>query len=139
MVRFRDQPQLDTGEELWLNEDIGVADSALALEAVAVEAEAQGVIRQQKDVSRLLIKNGVCYGVECIDGISITAETTIIATGPWTPALLESSKIQLPHDIQDDFLSVTAIGIATLSLSEDEYIKFKSMPILVAEKGMQSH
>ena len=137
MVRSRDPPQLDTKEELWLNEDIGVAHSALALEALAVEAEAQGVIRRPKDVSKLLIKNGVCYRAECVDGISITAKTTIVATGPWTPVLLESSKIQLSHDIQDDFLSVTAIGVATLSLDDDEYAKFKSMPILVAEKGMQ--
>lgn len=132
MVHSRDPPQLDSGEELWLNEDIGVAHSALAVEAVAVEAAVQGVIREQKDVSKLLIKNGVCYGVECVGGISITAETTIVATGPWTPALLESSKIQLP---QSDFFCVTAIDVATLPLDEDEYEKFKSMPILIAEHG----
>lgn len=32
MVRSRDPPQLDTEKELWLNEDIGVADVALTLE-----------------------------------------------------------------------------------------------------------
>jgi sarcosine oxidase / L-pipecolate oxidase len=81
MVRSRDPPQLDAGEELWLMEDIGVADSALVLEAVALEAADQGVIRQPKDISKLLITDGVCHGVEC-GGISITAKTTIVATGP---------------------------------------------------------
>jgi hypothetical protein len=31
MVRSRHPPQLDIKEKLWLNEDIGVADSALEL------------------------------------------------------------------------------------------------------------
>lgn len=136
MVNSRDLPRLDTGEELWLNEDIGVADAARALEAVAVEAEVQGVIRQKTNVSQLLIEDGVCYGVECVGGMRVTAETTIVATGAWTPALLESSRIRLPHDIQHDFLSVTAIGVATLPLDGDEYTKFKSMPILVTEHGV---
>jgi glycine/D-amino acid oxidase-like deaminating enzyme len=136
MVRSRGPPQLDAGEELWLMEDIGVADSALVLEAVAMEAADQGVIRQRKDVSKLLITDGVCHGVQCVDGISIATKTTIVATGPWTPALLESSRIQLPHDFQDGFFGVTAIGVATLPLDEDEYERFKSMPILVTEQGM---
>jgi len=132
MVRSRDPPQLDSGEELWLNEDIGVTHSALAVEAVAAEAAVQGVVRQQKDVSKLLVKDGVCYGVECVGGITTTADTTIVATGAWTPALLESSNILLP---QGDFFCVTAIGVATLPLDEDEYEKFKSMPILIAAPG----
>ncbi|KAI0526163.1 FAD dependent oxidoreductase [Xylaria bambusicola] len=135
IVRSRDPPQLDIAEKLWLNEDIGLADSALVLEAVAVEAAARGVMRQKTDISKLLIENGVCHGVECIDGRSIVAETTIVATGPWTPALLKSSNVQLPHDFQNGFFSVTAIGVATLSLTEDEYAKFKSMPILVTDQG----
>jgi hypothetical protein len=39
------------------------------------------VVRQQKDVSKLLIKDGIYYVVKCVGGITITAETTIIATG----------------------------------------------------------
>lgn len=44
MVRSRIPPQLDTGTELWLNKDIGVADAARALEVTAVEAATHGVI-----------------------------------------------------------------------------------------------
>ena len=136
MVRSQNPPQLDAEKELWLNEDIGVADATLALEAVAVEAATQGVVRQKMNISKLLIENGVCRGVERTDATIITAETTIVATGPWTPALLESSKIQLPHDFQDGFFSVTAIGVATLSLTEDEHAKFNSMPILATDQGI---
>lgn len=88
------------------------------------------------NIFKLVIENGVCRGVECTDGIIITAETTILATGPWTPALLESSTIQLSHNFQDGFFSVTAIGVATLPLTKDEHAKFNSMPILVTDQGM---
>ncbi|PVI06449.1 FAD dependent oxidoreductase [Periconia macrospinosa] len=134
MVHSRDPPQLDIEENLWLNKDIGVVDSALALEAVAVEAATLGVIRQKMDISKLLVENGVCRGAECVDGKCFTAETTIVATGPWTPALLDSSGIQLPHSLQHAF-RVTAIGVATSPLTEDEYAQFKSMPILVTPQG----
>ena len=88
MVRSRHPPQVDNKKELWLNEDIGVADAALTLEAVAVEAATLGVIRQNRNISKLLIKNGICRGAECTDGIKITAEITIVVTGAWTPVLL---------------------------------------------------
>lgn len=138
MVRSQSPPQSSAEKELWLNEDIGVADAALTLEAVAKEAATKGVIRQKINISKLLVENGVCRGVERTDATIITAETTIVATGPWTPALLERSKIQLPHDFQDGFFSITAIGVATLSLTEDEYAKFYSMPILVTSQGVSN-
>ena len=136
MVCSRIPPQLDTGTELWLNEDIGVADAALALEATAAEAATQGVIRQKMNISKLVIENGIYRGVERTNGIIIIVETTILAIGPWTPALLESSTIQLPPDFQNGFFSITAIGVATLPLTEDEHAKFNSMPILVTDQGM---
>ena len=88
------------------------------------------------NISKLSIGNGICRGVERTDGTIVTAETTILATGPWTPVLLESSTVQLPHDFQDGFFSVTTIGVATLPLTEDEHAKFDSMPILVTDQGI---
>jgi sarcosine oxidase/L-pipecolate oxidase len=135
MVQARDPPLLDAEENLWLNEDIGVADAALALEAVAAQAATLGVIRAKKDISKLRIENGDCRGVELIDGSSIMVKTTILATGPWTPALLKNSAVPLPG-VQHNFFEVTAVNVATLPLIEDEYTKFKSMPILTTKLGM---
>ena len=42
------------------------------------------------NISKLIIKNSICRGVERTNGTIITVETRILATGPWTPALLES-------------------------------------------------
>lgn len=135
MVNSENLPQLDVEGKLWLNEDIGVADAALALEAVAVQAAVEGVIRRKTDISRILVESGVCCGVECIDRTSIRSSTTIVATGPWTPRLLESSNIQLPDNIQQNFFHVTAVSVAVLPLSEEEYVRFKSIPIITTSDG----
>jgi glycine/D-amino acid oxidase-like deaminating enzyme len=64
MVGSHDKPRLDPGEGLWLNEDIGYVDSALAVEAVAKEASSLGVVREKKDVTRLIVNDGICQGAE---------------------------------------------------------------------------
>ena len=89
MVGSHQSPKLDTDEELWLNEDIGYVDSASAVEAVAEEAFKLGVTKETKDVTRLVVNEGVCLGVEA-DHCKIIAGTTIIAAGPWTPGLLQT-------------------------------------------------
>lgn len=81
MVGSQEKPMLNTGENLWLNEDIGYVDSASAVEAVAEEASRLGVIREKKDVTRLTIDEGVCLGVDA-DHFRFIAGKTIIAAGP---------------------------------------------------------
>jgi sarcosine oxidase/L-pipecolate oxidase len=132
MVGSRDKPRLDHNEELWLNEDIGYVDSALALEAVAEHASNLGVVREKKDVTRLIVNDGICQGVEVAGVDSVAAENTVVAAGPWTPRLLEYSKVEFPHD----FFTVAAVGVATIALDEAEFDELKSMPVLVTESGV---
>ena len=131
-VRSRKEPNLIAGEELRLNEDIGYIDCDLAVEAVAAEASRLGVIRVKKDVKKLKTEGEICV-VEAAD-VCITATTTIVATGPWTPELLERSQIAIP----EDFFTVAGVGVATMSLSEDEFNELKAMPILVTEGGVSN-
>lgn len=131
MVGSHESSKINTGEELWLNKDIGYVDSALAVEAVAEEASKLGVIRKTKDVTRLVVEEGFCLGVEA-DNRRVIAGKTIIAAGPWTPGLLESSKVEFPTD----FFIIAGVGVATMPLHEAEFSKLKSMPILVTEGGM---
>ncbi|KAG9229501.1 FAD dependent oxidoreductase [Amylocarpus encephaloides] len=128
-VRSREEPNLIAGEELRLNEDIGYIDCDLAVEAVAEEASRLGVTRVKKDVTKLRTEGGICL-VEAADDC-ITATTTVVAVGPWTPGLLERSQIAFPKD----FFTVAGVGVATMSLSEDEFHELKAMPILVTEGG----
>ena len=131
MVGSHGFPQVDPQKELWFNNDIGVADAALAVEAVSVEAAACGVIIEEGDVSRLLVMDDVCYGVEHTNGTEIRADATIVAAESWTPALLKSSKIAF----KDDFFTSTATIVATVSLTKAESERFNNMPILTADQG----
>jgi len=81
MVGSHEAPKLNTGEKLWLNEDIGYVDSALAVEAIAEEASRLSVIRETKDVTKLIVNEEVCLGVEA-DQYRVTTGKTIIAAGP---------------------------------------------------------
>jgi glycine/D-amino acid oxidase-like deaminating enzyme len=133
-----EKPILGAGEELWLNEDIGYVDSDLALEAVMGEASSLGVILEEKNVTRLIVdERGTCQGVE-VSGHAVTAKETIVAAGVWTPKLLKKSNIRLFEDEtkERNFFNVTAVGVATLALGDDEFEHLKSMPILVTKTGM---
>lgn len=131
MVGSHDEPELNTGEALWLNEDIGYVDSALAVGAVAEEASRLGVIRQKEDITRLIIKEGACLGVE-VDQYRVIAGKTIISAGRWTPGLLKHSNVEFPNE----FFTLASVAVATMTLQDAEFSELKSMPILVTEGGM---
>jgi glycine/D-amino acid oxidase-like deaminating enzyme len=125
------EPILDEGEELYLNREVGYADSACAVRAVSEELEKLGVVRYKDDVTKVLVEEGICTGVEA-GGIAIKAKkNTIVSVGAWTPGLLVKSNISFPRD----FFTVTAVGVATLALSDEEFKALKSMPILVTKRG----
>lgn len=130
MVGSLDKPHLITGEELWLNKEIGYVDSHLALEAVAIEASRLGVKRKQIDAKKILVDEGICKGIEVGDG-SIVASKTILAAGPWTPEILSKSGVVFPPS----FFTSAGVVLATIPLTEDEYERLNSMPILVSDEG----
>jgi sarcosine oxidase/L-pipecolate oxidase len=131
MVGSQDKPKLEAGEHLRFNEEIGYADFHLAVETVAKEASLLGVRREKRDVTRLIADGGVCWGVEAGDYSVVVKKETVVAAGPWTPRLLERSKVEFPSD----FFIISAVGVATMSLKEKEFEELKSMPIIVTEGG----
>jgi hypothetical protein len=56
---------------------------------------------------------------------------TVVAASPWTPRLLERSKVEFPSD----FFIITTVRVATMPLQEKEFDELKSIPILVTEGG----
>lgn len=127
------EPVLGVEEELYLNPNVGYADSARAIQAVSDEVVKSGVARYETNVTRLVINEGKCLGVE-VGGSFVRAENTIVSVGAWTPSLLEKSQLEVPPD----FFLTAAVGVAVLALSEAEFEALKSMPILVAENGTYS-
>jgi glycine/D-amino acid oxidase-like deaminating enzyme len=103
-------------ERLWWDEDIGVADAASSLEAVAKQAAELGVVRCNKDAAKIIIQRSTCVGVQCVDGTIIQATTTIVATGPWAPDLLNTSDIRVP----DGLFRITATSVAWIRLDCDD-------------------
>ena len=124
------EPILDKGEVLYRNPDVGYADSALAVRALSEKVVELGVCRYEENVTRLVIENGSCLGVE-VGGSVVKAKTIIVSVGAWTPGLLEKSNIKVPSD----FFVVAGVGVGILTLSETEFDALKSMPILVTENG----
>jgi len=130
------EPSLTTTEELYMNPNVGYADSDVAVQAISDRAVELGVQRHKKNVTRLVIEAEKCVGVE-VGGTMVCGKTVIVSTGAWTPGLLENSSIAVPLG----FFQVTAVGVAVLELSEAEYNSLKAMPILVTKDGevMLSH
>lgn len=134
MVGSQEIPKLEAGEEMWLNEDIGYADFKLAVGAVAGKASLLGVTRMKEEVTKLIVNEGVCQGVEVGDD-RFLATKTIVAAGPWTPRILERSEVGFPSD----FFTVAGVGVATIDLEEKEFHELKSMPIIVTGGGLSNN
>jgi sarcosine oxidase/L-pipecolate oxidase len=135
----KDEPVLNKNESLWVNENIALVDSAMALQAAIGKAKLLGVTVVMEDVTELILddKDGHCLGVR-MGGKDIKAGRTILAAGAWTPGLLQKSNIRLFDDevSEKTFFTVTAVGVATLALSDEEFERLKGMPIVVTNKGM---
>lgn len=130
----KEQPKLEAGERLRLNENVGYADYDSAVEAVAKEAARLGVRREKKNVTRLIVENGICLGVDGDDFRVMAEKETVVAAGPWTPSLLGRSNVEF----RSDFFTVAGVGVATLSLPE-EIDSLKSAPMLVGKDGRFGH
>ena len=100
------EPILGEGEVLYRNPDVGYADSALAVRALSEKVVELGVCRYEENVTRLVIENGRCLGVE-VGGSVVKAKTTIVSVGAWTPGLLKKSNINVPSD----FFVVAGVGV----------------------------
>ncbi|KAI0867256.1 FAD dependent oxidoreductase [Hypoxylon argillaceum] len=125
-------PLLDESEELFLNPNVGYADSARAVESIADDAVKLGVRRHKINVTRLIVEDGKCLGVQVEGSIVKGANQIIVSAGAWTPSLLAQSGIAFPPD----FFTATAIAVATVALSDQEFTNLKSMPILATEKAI---
>ena len=131
MMKSHDESKLNSEEKLWLNENIDYVDSTLTIEAIAEEASRLSVIRQTKDVTRLIINEEVCLEIEA-DQYRVIAEKIIIVVDPWTSKLLKSSKVEFSID----FFTVVDVEVATMSFHNTEFSELKFMPILVTKNDM---
>jgi sarcosine oxidase / L-pipecolate oxidase len=135
MVGSEVAPSLSELEELWLNRNIGYADTAHALQLVVDEVKALGVEVRESDVRRIL-KNeeGSCQGVEVDAEVpyEILADKTIVSAGPWVPQLLQTSGVPFPKEV----LKIVGVVVGILPLNDADMKTLNmDMPISVGEHG----
>lgn len=123
-------PYLKSNEILRFNKSIGSVDYDAALDAAAKQASALGVERRKEDITKLVVQDGICVGVD-VAGEIVKAKKIIVAAGPWTPGLLEKSGVYYPPN----FFKVVAVSVATMRLTNKELEELHDMPIIVTDKG----
>lgn len=124
------EPYLKSNEILRFNKSIGSVDFDAALDAAAKQASVLGVERREKDITKLVVQDGICVGVD-VAGEIVKAKKIIVAAGPWTPGLLEKSGVGFP----DNFFKVVAVSVATMRLTNKELEELHDMPIIVTDEG----
>ncbi|KAI8936956.1 hypothetical protein NX059_006184 [Plenodomus lindquistii] len=70
--------------------------------------------------TRPLLKNGVCTGVQTLDGTTHHADIVVLATGAWSPTLV---------DLKEQCVSKAWV-YAHLQLSPSEAAKYKNTPVV---------
>lgn len=117
---------LEDGYVILEDAEPGWVEASRCLEAVLQMALSQGIEYRAGEAVGLWWQGFRCTGVEMRDGEDIRAENVLLATGPWTPTFLR--RCGITASIPCEVAGVTAVGI---QLDEDEYRRYKDMPILL--------
>lgn len=110
----------------YVNWTSGWAHAADGVKFMRKKVEALGRVNFEiVEVKRLLFKDAVVEGVELADGSSLTADLTILATGAWTPKLIDLRGIA----------SATGQVLTYLDISEEEERRFsqQGQPVILFE------
>ncbi len=120
--------KLEGGEDITYDESIAWVEATGALENTIRLACKAGVNYRTEEVLDLCFEDEKCTGVQLENGERLHGFTVVLAMGPWTgPFLSRHSRLHVPHG-----LCVNAgISTATITLEEDEALKYRRMPILV--------
>ncbi|KAI9846608.1 MAG: hypothetical protein M1837_003849 [Sclerophora amabilis] len=106
------------------NPTAGWASAREALRRMALAAQENGVEYISGDEGwmkeMIISSSGECTGVITMDGNVHTAEVVVLATGAWTPSLIDLS----------DQLTAKGHSIAHIQLSPAEQKRYEDMPIM---------
>jgi hypothetical protein len=124
-------------KEVLVNKTSGWAQAGDVLRAVTKHILANGVQYVVGEVATLNFgRDGRCTGVQTRDGTQLCASHTILASGAYTPKLLELSAYLTGKDDLRAGDRIVAGGITTgmTKLTDESYERFKHMPV-----GVQSY
>ncbi|KDQ55204.1 hypothetical protein JAAARDRAFT_37733 [Jaapia argillacea MUCL 33604] len=113
----------------YLNQDGGWAYAAKGVSLLMSKVIALGgQVMAGKPVKRLVRKDGVTSGVECVDGTVLSADIVVIATGSWTSATF--SELDL-----STMCLATGQSVATIQLTTKEAERYRKCPVVLDFKS----
>ena len=117
----------DAGQAGYVNWTSGWAHAADAMRYVRAQVEATGRVRfRQAEVRRLVGGDGgAVVGVETTAGETLTAELTVLATGAWTPRLVDLRGVA----------SATGHPMAYVRVTAEEQARWGALPVLLNESN----
>ena len=127
-----DTDLIDVEDVLW-NPSCGWAEAARALEHTIAAAVKNGVHYVTTSVSKLILKDGTCKGIQTEDGRTFTAEKTILSTGAYTAKLLADSAPEQPELQVGDRIIAAGVCEAAVDLTDEQVKRFKDVPAFVLD------
>lgn len=131
---YADGDFTDVDEILW-NPSSGWAEAARALKATIEAAVEKGVHYISAPVSKVILKDGCCTGVQTEDGRTFTASKVILSTGAYTAKLLADSAPTEPEIQVGDRITACAVCEAAVNLTLEQAKKFQNTAAFVLDAG----
>lgn len=86
--------------------------------------ELGGTVIPGAEAEGFILDNGDVWGVITTDGKELKADKTIVSAGAWTDGLMRGI---LPEGL----ITNSAITVAAFKLSEEEYERYKDIPVIM--------
>ncbi|KAI5921814.1 FAD dependent oxidoreductase [Camillea tinctor] len=124
-----------TVQTVLVNRSSGWADAKGALEGAIARAVEMGVRYVGAEVEGLVVEGDRAVGVRTRDGDVITAEHTVLATGAFTPLLLQRAAESTGRADLAAGGRIVAAGVTTglTTLDEQTAARFADMPVCIQE------
>ena len=127
---FRDANFANAEELLW-DPHVGWLNAADALTGTIQAAVDNGVEYVPSGVSKLIIEEGVCHGVETADGTRHKAHKVLLSAGAETARLLADSAPHEPQLHAGGRFVAAAIIVAKVKLTDDQIRRYQSAPAVL--------
>ena len=123
--------------EIYWNPLSGWAEAARALEATIKVAVNNGVQYIAQSVSKILLADGRCTGVQLDNSQEIHAEHVILCTGAYTAKLIADSAPTWPELQVGRRIIAAAVCEAATDVSEAQKAKYEKMPVVVFDDAVR--
>ncbi|KAL8849899.1 MAG: hypothetical protein Q9221_005165 [Calogaya cf. arnoldii] len=127
--------RLRPDDKLLFNSFAGIAEAEKALGGTVQACIDLGVRYAAAPVTRLIIEDNVCKGVQVVDGSMFSAENIILSTGAATAKLIADSVPQQAELQVGPRITARAVCTAAVELDKQQMKTFKKVPAVAHHAG----